>query len=1294
MKQHKYLLWLSLLLALVMGFAVPAHAAEPLFDGDASKLTGSNWMSGISGSRKLSDITLPGTYHSGTSNVYLDNQTTSLKSASEYIMTQERTIPQQLTDGVRVIDLHVTSNKPTSGFWDDSKDFLWVCRNMTLAKKNLTFYAQNPNGSALTLRAALNYVRAFLNRNPTETVIVNICEEGGTPDARFKLLRKTLDEYAAIKTKDGRSLMYLTNSMPELREVRGRIVVCTPHPNLLGANPGMQLPTMQEAIDSRDNSSVGGVKARPRFGYASRTKDWSQELPDSASKHASYLSVLYTCVVPQTDAHSSNVDPNNNRPIKEMAALINDDLYGGSNPVFKAGRLCGWTFSEYMDAAKAKVAWQTNFPSNLKYHTIVYGSDQHSKKDYVTTKVLTGSELVLPECMLPVPNTAPLFGGWEVSGKTYKPGEKLPNRIIADVKVWAQYRTTNTWAALGDYLDGLKSGANVSLTIDRDLTATTLDHVLHVPKGATVVLDLAGHTLNRNIASAAQADGSVLLVEGSLTLKNGTVMGGNTSGNGGGVLVSEGATLALEDVMVRNNRATGTGGGVYVSPTTSKLKTNFSVAGSTRINEVNNVAAGAKSNVTLAQGSKIAVAKNLSAAASVSVTSADPVLAQSKSASVTKGSALASKATLKHFASDDERYAVANRSNDVYLVGWYTVKFDSKGGTPVSAQRVAGFMPVEKPKDPTFRGVPFNAVDKYNKCYKFMGWYKQGASTPYDFSKPVTSDLTLVAKWYVQAALHAGAHARFTEFPAAAADVQMVAPTTGAYSQAELNKLVAAGTVVRDLEFVLPPGGAFDVSNLKVETDEGYSFDGTWMYNAHLQNIGVVWYRYDHFNNMRMPAEFFARITRNKVSITLDLNGGVGGVMWDSAVFGTNRLEVLFGSTLSEREYSGLVRIARWKSKPQRANHRLRGDGYKAEWYLDKDCTVPFDRNVPIKVSQTFYLGWQLNTHTVTFVTQGGSEVAPQTVEYGKPATVPDAPTRAGKVFCGWYTIADAGPNDRQYDFATPVTGDLKLYARWIDAPKEYVVAFDAAGGSEVADQKVVEGEKAARPADPVREGYTFRGWQLDGVDYDFDKPVTRDLTLKASWDVATYTVTFDTSEYYEGISYVGPAPQHVKHGGRARYKAALVYVSAGQGTWRWFEGWSLNGKPYEFSTPVTGDITLTARWHFRYLVSFVPSVSLPSGLRQQIVKDGESAEEPEIPAGYEVEGYSVDDGGLRPYDFATPVTKHIQVLVQLRAVEPAAGEGALPNEAAGDAAGDDAAGGDTQPGAGDAAGSSAANGD
>ena len=85
--------------------------------------------------------------------------------------------------------------------------------------------------------------------------------------------------------------------------------------------------------------------------------------------------------------------------------------------------------------------------------------------------------------------------------------------------------------------------------------------------------------------------------------------------------------------------------------------------------------------------------------------------------------------------------------------------------------------------------------------------------------------------------------------------------------------------------------------------------------------------------------------------------------------------------------------------------------------------------------------------------------------------------------------------------------GAVRVEIRPVTAPpveKTFTVTFDSNGGSAVASQTVKEGEKAAKPANPTRDGYTFEGWFADEAlktAYDFNTPVTSDITLYADWD-------------------------------------------------------------------------------------------------------------------------------------------------------------------------------------------------
>ena len=66
--------------------------------------------------------------------------------------------------------------------------------------------------------------------------------------------------------------------------------------------------------------------------------------------------------------------------------------------------------------------------------------------------------------------------------------------------------------------------------------------------------------------------------------------------------------------------------------------------------------------------------------------------------------------------------------------------------------------------------------------------------------------------------------------------------------------------------------------------------------------------------------------------------------------------------------------------------------------------------------------------------------------------------------------------------------------------PEMFTVTFDSDGGSTVAAQQVEKGKCAQQPKAPVKDGYEFVNWNLDGKAYDFAAPVTKSITLKAVW--------------------------------------------------------------------------------------------------------------------------------------------------------------------------------------------------
>ncbi len=112
--------------------------------------------------------------------------------------------------------------------------------------------------------------------------------------------------------------------------------------------------------------------------------------------------------------------------------------------------------------------------------------------------------------------------------------------------------------------------------------------------------------------------------------------------------------------------------------------------------------------------------------------------------------------------------------------------------------------------------------------------------------------------------------------------------------------------------------------------------------------------------------------------------------------------------------------------------------------------------------------GEVIGAYTVTFQSEGGSEVASQ-IRANTPADQPADPTKEGYTFIGWYK------GEEKWNFADAVTEAMTLTAKW--QLNQYTITFDTAGGSEVPSITQDYGTAITPPAAPTKTGYTFAGW-------------------------------------------------------------------------------------------------------------------------------------------------------------------------------------------------------------------------
>ena len=195
----------------------------------------------------------------------------------------------------------------------------------------------------------------------------------------------------------------------------------------------------------------------------------------------------------------------------------------------------------------------------------------------------------------------------------------------------------------------------------------------------------------------------------------------------------------------------------------------------------------------------------------------------------------------------------------------------------------------------------------------------------------------------------------------------------------------------------------------------------------------------------------------------------------------------------------------------------------------------------------TLYPVWNTNKYTITFDTNGGSEIAPITQDYGTEITAPDNPTRKGYTFKGW---------DKEIPETMPAE-NITVKAQW--EINQYTIAFDTNGGSEIAPITQDYGTEITAPDNPTRKGYTFKGW-------DKEIPETmpaENITVKAQWGINQYTIAFDTN----GGSEIAPITQD--------YGTEITAPDNPTRKGYTFKGWD---KEIPETMPAE-NITITARW-------------------------------------------------------------------------------------------------------------------
>lgn len=305
-------------------------------------------------------------------------------------------------------------------------------------------------------------------------------------------------------------------------------------------------------------------------------------------------------------------------------------------------------------------------------------------------------------------------------------------------------------------------------------------------------------------------------------------------------------------------------------------------------------------------------------------------------------------------------------------------------------------------------------------------------------------------------------------------------------------------------------------------------------------------------------------------------------------------------------------------------------EGYEFIGWVGEDI-IDAQINVTIPRGSTgfrlYAAHWALENYTITLDTSGGNAL--DNIRYtvkSDPIILP-TPTRNGYEFSGWTGEGITTPQT-EVIIPTGSTGNKAYTANW--KAIEYTITLDTNGGPVVSPIKYTVEDSFTLPY-PLRPGYEFVGWTLDGSGMIPAMPLiiyhgtTGDLRYKAEWRLAEYTITMDLD------------------GGSGQEK--MVYTITDED----FELPTPTRNGYEFvgwtgeriTTPQTsvkipkgstGNKAYTANWKvIRYTITLVTNGGAVIASIRYTVEDSVTLPIPPDRPGYEFSGWVLDGSGQFP---------------------------------------------------------------
>ena len=540
------------------------------------------------------------------------------------------------------------------------------------------------------------------------------------------------------------------------------------------------------------------------------------------------------------------------------------------------------------------------------------------------------------------------------------------------------------------------------------------------------------------------------------------------------------------------------------------------------------------------------------------------------------------------------------------------VTFDSGGGSDVPSQTVISGARAVRPADPVRYG------------YEFLGWYllmdDATEDEPYDFDQAITGNITLRAKWKeiprytvaflcdggspepAEQSVYEGENAARPEMPVKA-DYLFIdwfrleggnpADRPFEFEETAVTEnitLIALWEKIPKYTVTFDSNGGSEVPSQTVlsgarasRPDDPESADGNYSFDA--------WYEVRDDGTLADTAyDFTSAVTAD---ITLKAQWKAGTIVKHTVTFVIDYEGFHVDFEQPVLDGSCAVRV----SDPSRRGYTFDG------WLTEDSEAYLFDQ--PVTADITLLAAWTpIAAFTVEFDSDGGSEVASQSIFAGEKAYRPDDPVKQDSIFLGWYLL------EEPYDFSAPVERDITVKAKWLNL---YTVVFDCDGGIPVDPQKVESGRKAANPGVCYRNSYVFDGWYLvkdDGETeedrFDFDNTIIlKSITLRAGW-IPVYVVKFDigSSEFMKTVPVISGNP--VDRPDQDPEREGFHFKG-----WRRKTDEGIAEEPFDFAQAIKADTTLVAEWTPVYIVIFDADGGIPP-VRPQEVENGDFAVKPE----------------------------------------------------------------------------------